>query len=97
MSENPDQASGQEHNGPALRSATQQQEVHKSSEQPAQGAARKPLERIGGALKQPAAGATIAGAVVLGAASLFGPAETLLGAGAAYAVYLVAKRRRHSR
>jgi hypothetical protein len=48
---------------------------------------------IGDSLRSPTGGATIAGVIGLGAATIFGVVETLVGAGAAYGVYrLVCKR-----
>jgi len=44
--------------------------------------------------RRPAAGGTIAGAVVLGAAALFGALEAAVGAGAGYLAYRVLRRRR---
>jgi hypothetical protein len=56
------------------------------------------FERLGDSIKSPTGGATIAGAVGLGAATLFGVVETLVGAGAAYGVYrLVCKRQQRGR
>ena len=53
------------------------------------------LTRLSDSLKSPTGGATIAGAIGLGAATVFGVVETLVGAGAAYGVYrLVCKRQR---
>jgi hypothetical protein len=54
-----------------------------------------PLTRLSNSIKSPTGGATIAGAIGLGAATVFGVVETLVGAGAAYGVYrLVCKRQR---
>ena len=53
-----------------------------------------PMERLGETAKTPAGGAVVTGAVVLGAASLFGVAPVALGAGAAYGIYLYVNRRR---
>jgi hypothetical protein len=56
------------------------------------------FERLGDSIKSPTGGATIAGAIGLGAATLFGVVETLVGAGAAYSVYrLVCKRQQRAR
>jgi hypothetical protein len=53
------------------------------------------IERLSDSIKSPTGGATIAGAIGLGAATLFGVVETLVGAGAAYGVYrMVCKRQR---
>src|SRR5258708_1977186 len=50
--------------------------------------------RLRGEMSKPAAGATIAGTLVLGAASVLGITEAALGAAAAYGAYhLLAKRR----
>jgi hypothetical protein len=57
----------------------------------------EPAERIREAIKSPAAGATVAGMVVMSVASVFGVTEALIGVGAAYGVYLIAKRRQGSR
>jgi hypothetical protein len=57
-----------------------------------------PLTRLSNSIKSPTGGATIAGAIGLGAATVFGVVETLVGAGAAYGVYrLVCKRQRSPR
>jgi hypothetical protein len=54
---------------------------------------RNVFERLSDSLRSPTGGATIAGAIGLGAATMFGVVETLVGAGAAYGVYrLVCKR-----
>ncbi len=57
----------------------------------------EPVERIREAIKSPAAGATAAGIVVMSVASVFGVTEALIGVGAAYGVYLIAKKRQASR
>jgi hypothetical protein len=52
------------------------------------------MQRIGDTAKTPAGGAVVTGAIVLGAASLFGAGPVALGAGAAYGIYLYVNRRR---
>jgi hypothetical protein len=51
---------------------------------------RSGFERV---MRAPAVGATVTGAVVLGAAAAFGVLEAAVAAGAAYATYLVLRKR----
>jgi hypothetical protein len=51
------------------------------------------LVRLGRAMKKPATGAAIAGTVTIAAAILWGAAEAAVGAGAAYVVYRLLRRR----
>jgi hypothetical protein len=52
------------------------------------------LERIGDLAKKPGAGALIAGALVAGAAGLWGATEAAVGVVAAYGVYRILRRRK---
>jgi hypothetical protein len=55
---------------------------------------RGPLARLEEAMKKPSVGATVSGAVVLGAAAFFGVLETAIAAGAAYAAYRLLRKKR---
>jgi hypothetical protein len=54
----------------------------------------KTLEKVGDAMKTPSAAAAIAGAVVLGAATVFGVLETTIAGAAAYGAYRIIRRKR---
>lgn len=59
------------------------------------------FERLGtdmrGELRKPTTGAALTGAVVIGAAVVFGAAETAVGAAAAYVTYRIIRGRRAAR
>ena len=50
------------------------------------------MSRLGETLKTPAGSATVAAAIVFGVASTFGLFQAVVGAGAAYGVYLAIRR-----
>jgi hypothetical protein len=50
------------------------------------------MARLGDTLKTPAGSATVAAAIVFGVASTFGLFQAVVGAGAAYGVYLAIRR-----
>jgi hypothetical protein len=54
---------------------------------------RKERAGLGHVMRTPAVGATVTGAVVLGAAAAFGVLEAAVAAGAAYATYLVLRKK----
>jgi hypothetical protein len=96
MSTNGEQESAVQHNGSPQKAAPRAEEARNAPAQAANsmGDRKASFGRFGETITKPVTGATITGAVVLGAASLFGVVEALVGAGAAYGVYLVVNRRR---
>jgi hypothetical protein len=65
--------------------------------QPRQDSDPNALTRMGKEIKKPATGATVAGALVLGAASVLGVTEAALAAAAAYGTYRMLEKRRSRR
>jgi hypothetical protein len=62
------------------------------SQTPSEGG-RGALERLEETMRKPAVGASVSGALVLGAAAFFGVLETAIAAGAAYAAYRLLKKK----
>jgi hypothetical protein len=56
----------------------------------------KVIGKLGAAMKTPSAAATITGAVVLGAATVFGVLETAVAGAAAYGAYRLFRKKRRS-
>jgi hypothetical protein len=99
MSMNPEQASQSTQLDGSSREASREasEDVGVVAEENADEMAalgRTTMDRMGEMMRHPAAGATAAGVLVLGAASVFGVIEAALGAGAAYGVYRLQRRRR---
>ena len=88
-----------QHNGstqPSEQQARRETEAQ-GQERRSEAGAEQARGRFGDAMKTPAAGATAAGVIAVGVASVFGVPEALIGAGAAYGVYLIARRRQAPR
>jgi hypothetical protein len=81
-----EQSNGQQSEGAEKEAKAAMQAIEQKS--------KDALGRIGEAMKEPASGAAITGAVVLGAAVTFGLLPTIAGAGAAYITYHVVTKRR---
>lgn len=103
MSADGEAASTGGHDGPASQPVQGRGNLEESvrndlaqQEQEEQERAEEISARFGETLKSPTGGAVVAGTVVLGAAVLWGAAETALGAGAAYGAYWLIRKLRPS-
>jgi hypothetical protein len=99
MSASSEQEPQVQHNGAAHPGSPKAQEAGTVPAQTTGDAATRggSLSRVGETISKPVTGATITGAIVLGAASIFGVVEALVGVGAAYGVYLAVNGRRGER